>query len=165
MKNTNIKYCFLLAALASLFAVPVNAEESSAEGVKAEAMAEALNVEEDFDKAVAAAKKDGKKIVLEFSGLDWCPPCKMLHKFVVNTKDFIKYANNKLHFIIADFDRYGNPKNKAFAKRYKELADKYNLRGFPTIVILSPDGNVQETIVGFEVRSPQELIARIAKAQ
>lgn len=165
MKNSKLKYCFLLAALASLCALPANAAETSSTGVKAEAEEEALRLEEDFDKALAAAKKDGKKIVLEFSGLDWCPPCKMMHKFVVNTKDFIKYANQKLHFIIADFDRYGKPKNKAFAKQYKKLADQFGLRGFPTIVILSPNGEVQETIVGLSVRSPQELIERISNAK
>jgi len=32
---------------------------------------------------------------------------------------------------------------------YKELASRYNMRGFPTVIILSPDGTERDRIVGF----------------
>ena len=34
----------------------------------------------DFAKAKAQSAKEGKPVLMEFTGSDWCPPCKALHK-------------------------------------------------------------------------------------
>ena len=163
MKRISKKKYFLMAVLSALCAVPmaVADKKSPESNLKSVAKADALKIEEDFDAVLKAAKADGKKILLEFSGNDWCPPCQMLQKFVLKTKEFAKYAKEKLHVVVADFDRYGEPINKRFSSRYKELAELYGLRGFPTIIILSSDGKILDKIVGLQVRSPKELIARI----
>ena len=166
MKNISKKKFFLMAVISALCAIPVSADDKTFSNIKAEVKSDALKVEEDFDSVLKSAKADGKKIILQFSGNEWCPPCQMLDKFIVNTKEFAKYANEKLHMVVADFSRYGEPHNKKYAKRYKELAEKFNLRGFPTLIIMSPNGVVIDTIVGLEyLRSPQDLIDRINKAK
>mgnify|MGYP002431653313 FL=1 len=114
--------------------------------------------ETDFDKAYEAAKKEGKKLMLEFAGLEWCPPCKMLHKFVVGTDEFAKYANEKLHVVLADFKRGGEPADKKNAKKMLELAEKYRLRYFPTIVIINPKTDKVKILEGLQTKTPQELI-------
>ena len=110
------KNSYLLAALLSFFvfvtAGILHAQEAS-KPAKSEVKAAVLKSETDFDKAYEAAKKEGKKLMLEFAGLDWCPPCKMLHKFVVGTDEFAKYANEKLHVVLADFKRGGEPASPA----------------------------------------------------
>ena len=158
MKKISKKTYFLAAVLSSLVmpALAAQAEEHLT-GVKAESKAALLETEADFDKAYEAAKKEGKTLMLEFAGLDWCPPCKMLHKFVLNTEEFTKYAQDKLKVVVADFTRLGEPKNKAHAKKYRELAEKYNLRGFPTIIFIDPKSGENEMMVGLEVRTPAEL--------
>ena len=99
--------------------------QEAPKSAKSEVKAAVLKSETDFDKAYEAAKKEGKKLMLEFAGLDWCPPCKMLHKFVVGTDEFAKYANEKLHVVLADFKRGGEPADKKNAKKMLELAEKY----------------------------------------
>ncbi len=164
MNKTSKKQYFLMAVLSVLCSTPMAfSDEISLKGVEPVAEIVALEVEEDFDAVKKAAKSTGKKILLEFSGNDWCPPCKMLKKFVLDTEEFAKFAKEKLHVVVADFDRYGEPTNKRFANRYKALAEEFGLRGFPTLVILSPEGDVQDIIVGLEVRSPAALIERIGK--
>ena len=163
MKKINKKKYFLMAVLSALCAIPLHSTNKESASVKAEVKADVLKIEEDFDAALKAAKADGKKIILQFSGNEWCPPCQMMDKFILKTKEFAKYANEKLHFIVADFSRFGEPHNKKFAKRYKELAEKYQLRGFPTLIILSPNGVAVDTIIGLEVKSPEELINRIER--
>ena len=116
-------------------------------------------------KALDAAKKDGKYVLLEVSGADWCPPCQMMRKFVLKTREFIKYAGEKLHVVVADFDRYGEPKNKKFSAKHKAILEKFDIRGFPTLIIIAPDGKVVDTIVGLQVRSPQELVSRIESSK
>ena len=44
----------------------------------------------DFAKAKAQSAKEGKPILMEFTGSDWCPPCKALHKNVLTSDIFRK---------------------------------------------------------------------------
>lgn len=155
----------IILALACLAPLMSFAEESSAEKALAEAKKDVekveLKVSQDFDKALAEAKKEGKILMLHFSGSDWCPPCKMLHKFVTDTKDFAEYANKNLKYVFSDWDRASGPKSKEFAARHEKLAQEFQLEGFPTIVLINPQNNKAYKIVGFEVRTPKELIERI----
>ena len=50
-----------------------------------------------FEKAKQQAAKEGKPILMEFTGSDWCPPCKALHKNVL-VKDAYKNEMPK-HFV------------------------------------------------------------------
>ena len=62
----------------------------------------------DFEKAKAQAAKEEKSILMEFTGSDWCPPCKALHKNVL-IKDVFKQEMPK-HFILLKLD---NPRDKS----------------------------------------------------
>ena len=163
MKKISKKTYFLAAVLSSLVLGPSLAAQAEEQltGVKAVSKTALLETEKDFDKAYEAAKKDGKTLMLEFAGLDWCPPCKMLHKFVVNTDEFAKYAKQKQHVVMADFKRGGEPSDKKNAKRHLELSEKYKLRYFPTIVLINPKNDNVEIIEGLQTKTPRELIEKI----
>ena len=162
MKKISKKTYFLIATLSAICAMPISkACANSVAGVKAEVKNVDIKIHEDLAEALNLAKKDGKYVLLEISGADWCPPCQMMRKFVLKTREFIKYAGEKLHVVVADFDRYGEPKNKKFSAKHKAILEKFDIRGFPTLIIIAPDGTVVDTIVGLQVRSPQDLISRI----
>ena len=61
-----------------------------------------------FEKAKQQAAKEGKPILMEFTGSDWCPPCKALHKNVL-VKDDFKNEMPK-HFVLLKLD---NPRDKS----------------------------------------------------
>ncbi len=42
----------------------------------------------DFAKAKAQSTKEGKPILMEFTGSDWCPPCMALHDNVLTSDVF-----------------------------------------------------------------------------
>ena len=84
-----LRYWHLLILALSIAAAPFTfADDASAqpEGIKADIEKAEIKVEKDLKKVLDAAKADGKKIMLEFSGSDWCPPCKMLHRFIIKTR-------------------------------------------------------------------------------
>lgn len=114
-------------------------------------------IEKSYDTALSAAKKDRKYVFLLFSGLDWCPPCKRLHSQIVNTEEFAEYADKNLHVVIVDVPKNGSPKNK----NHRKLLQEYSVRSFPTLLIIDPNGEVVDTMVGLEVRTPRQMIARI----
>jgi len=62
----------------------------------------------DFAKAKAQSAKEGKPILMEFTGSDWCPPCKALHKNVLTSAVFKKQMPEK--FILLKLD---NPRDKS----------------------------------------------------
>jgi len=96
---------------------------------------------EDFQAAKAQAGKTGKYILLNFSGSDWCIWCKRLSNEVFVKDDFFQYANDNLILAVADFPRQNNQSAEIKAQN-EALLKKYNIRGFPTVLILDPEGNL-----------------------
>ena len=81
-----------------------------------------------------------RKILLVFSGSDWCIPCIKLEKEVWQDEIFINYANEELILYRADFPK--RKKNKLpppLQEANAALAEVYNAKGyFPWVVVLSP---------------------------
>src|SRR5581483_9924610 len=60
----------------------------------------------DLPKAVAQARTEKKLVLLEFTGSDWCPPCKALRKNVLGSDVFAGYARTNLVLVEIDFPRH-----------------------------------------------------------
>ena len=120
----------------------------------------AQNWEKNFEIATERSAKEGKNIVLCFSGSDWCIPCIKLEKTIWESKEFANYS--QAHFVLlrADF-----PKKKANAlpkeqqDQNDKLAESYNKQGmFPLVVLLNKSGKVLGT-TSYKNISPTEYIA------
>jgi thioredoxin-related protein len=105
----------------------------------------------DFSKAITEASAKNKYILLNFSGSDWCGPCMKLKKEVLDSEDFLKFADTKLVLVRADFPR--SKKNKLsseLTKHNENLAEKYNKEGkFPLTVLIDSEGNVVKSWDGY----------------
>ncbi len=103
----------------------------------------------DYQASIAAAASAKKPILLEFTGSDWCPPCMKQNKDVFEQAAFEDYAKDKLMLVKLDF-----PRRKEQAPEIKEsnqqLAAQYAVQGFPTIILLSPDGKELAREVGYK---------------
>lgn len=103
---------------------------------------EAENVENQDDSIAQTAQPDksqGKIVVLDFFAT-WCGPCK---KMAPDMEKMEKKYAGKIEFRKIDIDQE------------PELAQQYNITGVPTIVVLSPDGNILDSTVG--VQTADEL--------
>mgnify|MGYP000267984924 CR=1 FL=1 len=113
----------------------------------------------DINKAKELASQNDKKIVLVFSGSDWCAPCMKLDKSIFKTEDFQSFATNNYIMLKADFPRRKkNALSSELQKHNNLLAEKYNPRGFfPLVVVMDSSGNVLgET--GYQKISPNQFI-------
>ncbi|MBN2143122.1 MAG: thioredoxin family protein [Candidatus Aureabacteria bacterium] len=101
----------------------------------------AVDWQTDFAKASADAKQSGRFMLLDFSGSDWCGWCMKLEAEVFSQLAFNSYAAENLVCVAVDF-----PRRKAqpaeLKKQNEELAGRYHIEGLPTVVILSPQGEL-----------------------
>lgn len=116
----------------------------------------------DLPKAISLAKADKKMVLMDFTGSDWCPPCKALHDKVFTSKEFEGYATTNLVLVVVDFPQ-AKPQTEELKKANQELHDKYKVEGFPTVIVLDSDGSQISKQLGYEDESPKEYIARIEK--
>jgi protein disulfide-isomerase len=93
----------------------------------------------DLAKSKSVAKENNLPILALFEGSDWCPWCKKLEREVFSTDEFKAYAKSNLVLFIADFPMK-TPLAKEIATQNQDLADKYNVEGFPTVILMSADG-------------------------
>jgi thioredoxin-related protein len=100
---------------------------------------DATNWETDFKKASSAARASGKYIMLDFSGSDWCGWCIQLEKEVFSQDAFKDFAEKNLVCVVVDFPRK-KMQTGELKQQNRDLATKYGIQGYPTIIILSPDG-------------------------
>lgn len=118
---------------------------------------------ETFVQKLNQAKSEHKKVLLYFSGSDWCAPCIKFKKFIVNTEEFQNYATSNLIIYNADFPRLS--KNKLAKEVEKEndgLAEKYNTKGqFPLILLLDENGVVLKKWEEYPKESIAEFIEKL----
>lgn len=114
---------------------------------------------DDYEKAMAQAKAEKKNVLLDFTGSDWCGWCIRLNDEVFSKAEFKKYAKDNLVLVEVDF-----PQGKRLPKKVKEQNDKlqkdHGVRGFPTIVVLDPEGKKLGQL-GYMEGGPKNFIAKL----
>ena len=50
----------------------------------------------DYEQALATAKSTNKRVLLDFTGSDWCGPCIQMEKTVFTKAAFLNYAKQNL---------------------------------------------------------------------
>lgn len=114
-----------------------------------------------FEEAKKVAIKEGKPMLLDFTGSDWCPPCKALHKNVFSTEEFAKEAAGKYVLVELDFPRTKQlpPEVKA---QNSELQKKYAITGYPTVLLVdAKTGEVFGRTVGFGGWTPRQYLDKL----
>lgn len=130
-------------------------------GITAIIMMGAANVEAkdwvtNFKKASATAKESGKYILLDFCGSDWCGWCKKLDNEVFSKNEFKKYAKSNLVCVQVDFPRYKR-QNGGLKKQNAKLMKQYGVQGFPTVILLAPDGELVGK-TGYRKGGPKQYV-------
>ncbi len=115
----------------------------------------------DYKQAQQKAKVDNKLLLMDFTGSDWCGWCIRLNKEVFSRPQFKDYATKNLVLMEVDF-----PRAKQLAGSVKQqneqLANQYQIQGFPTIVVLNGDGKKVGEL-GYMEGGPDAFIAALEK--
>ena len=116
----------------------------------------------DLPKAQAKAKAEKKLVLIDFTGSDWCPPCKNLHKTVLTSPEFTAFAKDNLVLVELDFPN-SKPQSAELKAANKELAKKFGITGYPTIIVLDASGKEVFKKVGYGGTPAKDYVADLAK--
>ena len=97
---------------------------------------------DDFEAAKAQATKEGKLLLVDFSGSDWCGACKKLDKEVFSNPEFMKAALTEYVFVMIDSPDDKSLLSEKAKEQNPKLCEKYNIHAFPTVLMMDADGNV-----------------------
>lgn len=90
----------------------------------------------DLAEAKKVAAEEDKYIVIKFY-TDWCKWCKTLDTVVLVDSAAIDFFDNEMLLV------------KTNAEEDTALANEYNVRGFPTLVMIDAQGNEVDRLVGY----------------
>ena len=119
------------AALAAAIALTATAKTSTPEGWT-----------DDYDAALKRAAEENKLVLADFSGSDWCGWCKKLDKEVFVTEEFKKGAADKFVLLMVDSPQDKSLLSDKAKEQNPKLVKKYDVNGFPTVLILDEKGEV-----------------------
>ena len=120
---------------------------------------EARDWDTDFGEASARAKEQGMYMLLDFSGSDWCGWCIKLDEEVFSRNAFQTFAKDSLVCVLLDFPRR-KPQSDRLKEQNQALAQRYGVQGFPTVLILSPDGDPVER-TGYRRGGPEKYVEHL----
>jgi protein disulfide-isomerase len=112
---------------------------------------------DDYNAALATASKEHKNVLLDFTGSDWCGWCIRLKKETFDKPEFKAYADKNLELVEIDFPQ-GKTLSPEIQKQNAALQEQYNVQGFPTLVLLNPEGKVIKQQSGYIPGGPKGFI-------
>jgi thioredoxin-related protein len=102
-----------------------------------------------FDQAQTAAQQEKKIILIDFF-TTWCVPCKKLDETTWKDGGVVKWIGD--HCVALKLD----------AEKNVDLAKRFHVDAFPTVLLLKADGSVIDRLVGY--KDAQEFLSSAADA-
>jgi len=116
----------------------------------------------DYKKAQEEAKASNKILLLNFTGSDWCGWCIKFDRDVLSQPQFKEFARNNLVLVELDFPRV-KTQSAELQKQNRQLAQQYEVVGFPTIIALNSDGQKLWEYDGYFAGGLEAFIAELEK--
>jgi thioredoxin-related protein len=94
-----------------------------------------------LDKALEAAKTDGKKVLIDVYA-EWCPYCEKMHTEVYTESDIIEAVNEHFHLVKINIESDNEVNYLGNRMAEKEFAKMLNSSSLPTTFFMNADGEL-----------------------
>lgn len=112
----------------------------------------------DFEAAKAKAAAEGKMVLVDFTGSDWCHFCIVLRRRVLDTPAFEEWGADKFVYLEVDLPRTIRLPEELL-KQNNALVKQYRVGGFPTVIVLDAEGHALGGFTGGMTRLPDVIKA------
>lgn len=99
----------------------------------------------DFVAAQAEAAASKRRLLVLFTGSDWCPPCMRFEADVAHAPDFLNLATTSFVLVKLDYPRSA-PQSPALRARNEALREKYQVESYPSLLVISADGTKSSVV-------------------
>ena len=129
-----------------------------------------------LDQALAAQKNEPKKIMMDVY-TEWCGPCKLMDKKTFTNPDLITYVNQ--FYYAVKFNAEGNERISFFGNIFQnpeydesrklrrnsthQFTQFLGVKGYPTTIFLSDQGDLITPVVGYLKAQQMELYLKMIK--
>ncbi len=118
---------------------------------------------DNFEQAKKTAAAEGKDLLIDFTGSDWCGWCIKLNEEVFSKAEFKAAGPKKFVLVELDF-----PQKKKLADDVKaqneKLQKEFSVRGFPTIFLADASGRPYAQ-TGYQQGGPEAYLKHLAELQ
>lgn len=111
----------------------------------------------DYDAALVKAKETGRRVLINFTGSDWCHWCIRMDEETFSQEAFKQYAAEHLVLVYVDKPMRKKLEAEQVAKN-NSLMRQYGVDGFPTFVVLDPNGREVDRRSGYVSGGPKGFI-------
>lgn len=111
---------------------------------------------ENFEAAKKQAAAEKKYVLLDFTGSDWCSWCVKIDKEIFAKADFKTFSAKNLVLVELDFPA-GKEQSAALKAQNESLGRQFKVDGYPTLVLLNPEGKEVRRWEGFKPTLLEEI--------
>lgn len=117
---------------------------------------------DNFEKAKAKAASEGKDLLVDFTGSDWCGWCIKLDKEVFQEESFKTGAPKDFILVALDYPRDKSKMTEDIINQNSKLKDEYGIRGYPTIFLMDAKGRPYAQ-TGYQAGGPEKYLTHLAE--
>ena len=117
----------------------------------------------DLEAGKKKAAAEQKALLVKFTGSDWCPPCIKLNNEVFKDATFKEGIEKNFVVVVLDYPRK-TPLPAAQTATNKKLAKKYNIKSYPTVMLMDAEGKAFRSIPGYSGIGAKAYLAGVQTA-
>ena len=116
---------------------------------------------DDFAAAKTRAAAEGKKILLVFSGSDWCGWGVKFDKETLSEGEFVKAAAKNFELVMIDSPKDKSKLSATARTQNPKLVAQYNVRGYPHYVVTDAAGGEIARGAGYVKGGPKAFLSKL----
>ncbi len=113
--------------------------------------------ETDFAAALDQARVRKCHLLILYTGSDWCSWCHRMEAEVYSQPEFARYSHDKFVLLKLDYPRH-TPQPEDIRNQNADLLRRYNVHGYPSVVLADAKGNALGRIDGYQAGGPGHFI-------
>ncbi len=117
---------------------------------------------QDFAAAKAQAAQEGKDLLIDFTGSDWCGWCIKLDKEVFQKDAFKSVIHDDFVLVMLDYPRDQTLVTDEVREQNEELQKTYAVQGFPTIFLTDAEGRPYAQ-TGYQQGGPEAYLEHLGE--